>query len=73
MAKECLRLFEEPRTLRHIEGGCNKSALYTPNIQLSAELLERALASSGLEDQLCLLERAVDAVPIDSAEAWLWC
>lgn len=55
------RFCGEPGTLRHIVGGCDKSTLDPPNIHLSTELWERALASSGLEDQLRLIERAVDA------------
>lgn len=55
------RFCGEPGTLQHIVGGCEKSTLDPPNLHLSTELWERALASSSLEDQLRLIGRAVDA------------
>lgn len=56
------RFCGEPGTLRHMVGGCDQSPLIPPNLQLStAELWESALASTGLDDQLRLAQRAVDA------------
>lgn len=64
----------EPGNLKHIVGGCDKCAVDPPNLHVSIENWETAMASSGLEDQLLLMETAADSAPsneVASLKLWL--